>query len=93
MESFQNFKYWFVLFIKVVGSPCVFHLLADCQLLVFETKDNELDKKERNKTFKEKQRTQFNFEQCFLWKRKFKLKLPVSHRKHIAFEMSQFEKI
>jgi hypothetical protein len=37
-----------------LGSPCVFHLLADCQLLVFETKDNELDKKERNKTFKEK---------------------------------------
>ncbi len=46
-----------------------------------------------DKRLKKKRRTQFNIEQCFLWKRKFKLELPVSHRKHIAFEMSQFEKI
>jgi hypothetical protein len=43
-------------FLKLQRLVCViyFHLLADCKLLVFETKDNEQDKKERNKTFKEK---------------------------------------
>jgi len=52
MESFLKLQRLVCVIYK--GSPCVFHLLADCQLLVFETKDNELDKKERNKTFKEK---------------------------------------